>query len=91
MNTQAILITAVALLLGTATAFIKPPSATADELNKPEFQPDNELIRPAPITRKVLPNLGNYIFYVFTMITRDPFWGMLVTYSSIYPNDVLNV
>jgi tryptophan-rich sensory protein len=56
MNTQAILITAVALLLGTATAFIKRPSATADELNKPEFQPDNELIRPAPITRKVLPS-----------------------------------
>jgi hypothetical protein len=62
MKTRAILIAAVALLLGTAAGLIKAPSRTADKLNKPETEPDNVLLRPAPNTRKVLPNLGKYIF-----------------------------
>jgi len=83
MKTEVILIAAVALLLGTATGLIKDPSGTADKLNKPQNEPDNVLLRPAPNTRKVLPNLGKYIVYVFTMTTRAPFRGMLITYSFI--------
>jgi len=37
MKTQAILIAAVALLLGTAAGLIKTVSGTADKLNKPEI------------------------------------------------------
>jgi hypothetical protein len=73
MKTQAILIAAVALLLGTAAGLIQDLSRTADKLNKPETEPDNVLLRPAPNTRKVLPNLGKYIVYVFTMTPRAPF------------------
>jgi hypothetical protein len=51
MKTQAILIAALALLLGTETALIKPAPGTAGDLTGP-----------APKARKVLPNLGNYIF-----------------------------
>jgi hypothetical protein len=72
MKTQAILIAAVALILGTAAGLIKDPSGTADKLKNPETESDNLLLRPAPNTRKVLPNLGKYIFYVFTMTTRSP-------------------
>ena len=73
MKTQAILITAVLLLLGTAAGLIKAPSGSADNLNKPETEPDNVLLRQAPNTRKVLQNLGKYrIFCIFTMTTRAP-------------------
>jgi hypothetical protein len=73
MKTQAILIAAVALLLGTAAGLIQDLSRTADKLNKPETEPDNVLLRSAPNTRKVLPNLGKYIVYIFTMTKRAPF------------------
>jgi hypothetical protein len=73
MKTQAILIAAVALLLGTAAGLINAPSGTADKMKKPEIEPDIVLLRPAPNTRKVLPNLGKYTFYVHTMNTRAPF------------------
>nr|AGT15837.1 50MGP [Reticulitermes flavipes] len=50
MKTQAILIAAVALLLGTEGGLIKPSPGTAGDLLQ-------GLTRPAPNTRKVLPNL----------------------------------
>ena len=73
MWTQAILIVEVTLLLGTAAGLIKTPFGRGDKLNKPEIEPDNVLLRPAPNTRKVLPILGKHIFYVFTMTTLAPF------------------
>ena len=73
MKTQEILIAAVALFLGTAAGLIKAISGTADKLKKPEIEPDNVLLRPAPKTRKVLLNLGKYIFYIFTITPRAPF------------------
>jgi len=53
MKTQAILIAAVALLLGTEAALVKPAPGTAAY---PKL--------PGTNIRKVLPNLGNYILYI---------------------------
>jgi len=53
MKTQAILIAAVALFLGTEAALVKPAPGTAAHLT-----------RPGTNTRKVLPNLGNYLLYM---------------------------
>jgi hypothetical protein len=53
MKTQAILIAAIALLLGTEAALIKPAPGT---VAYPKI--------PGTNTRKVLPNLSNYILYI---------------------------
>jgi hypothetical protein len=67
MKTQAILIAAVALLLGTEGGLIKPSPGTAGDLLQ-------GLTRPAPNTRKVLPNLGNYLlFKPMHLIMHVPF------------------
>jgi hypothetical protein len=67
MKTQAILITAVALLLGTAAGLIKAPSGTADNMNKLDTEPDNVLLRKALNNRKVLPNLGKYRIFIYSL------------------------
>jgi hypothetical protein len=64
MKTPAIIIAAVALLLVTEASLIKPAPGTAGDPNVP-----------VPNTRKVLPNYGNYIFYIFIMITGLPLGG----------------
>jgi hypothetical protein len=53
MKTQAILIAAVALLLETEAALIKPAPGTAVFSKIPGTN-----------TKKVLPNLGNYLLYM---------------------------
>ena len=53
MKTQATLIAAVALLLGTEAALIKPAPGTSVAPTIPGMK-----------TRKLLPNLGNYLLYM---------------------------
>ena len=60
MKTQAILIAAVALLLGTEAALIQPAPRTSVALNRPGMN-----------SRKVLPNFGNYLSYKNSGHTGD--------------------
>jgi hypothetical protein len=60
MKTQAILVAAIALLLGTEAGFLKP-----------EYEPDNVLPRTAPKTRNVLPDLGNYFLFMPMHLTTQ--------------------
>jgi hypothetical protein len=53
MKTQTILIAAVALLLGTEAALIKPAPGTSVDFKIPGTN-----------NRKLLPNLGNYLLYM---------------------------
>jgi hypothetical protein len=61
MKTQAILIAAVALFLGTEAALIQPAPGKAVH---PKL--------PGTNTRKVLPNFGNYILYIHNCHTDYP-------------------
>jgi hypothetical protein len=61
MKTPSTLIAAVALLLVTEAALIKPAPGTAGDLTGA-----------APNTRKVLPNLGKYIFLYIHHDYRAP-------------------
>jgi hypothetical protein len=68
MKTPATLIATVALLVLTEAALIKPAPGTTGDLTGA-----------APNTRKVLPNLGKYIFLYIHHDHRAPSWEILKT------------
>jgi hypothetical protein len=80
MKTQAILIAALALLLGTETALIKPDPETAGDLTGP-----------APNTRKILQKLGNYLLYQHNVHTGSILGEFNTLQFQLNSNNVLNV
>jgi hypothetical protein len=79
MKTQAILIAAVALFLGTEAALIKPAPGTSVARTIPGTN-----------TRKVLPNLGNYLLYMNNGHTDSLLGDFNNLQFYLNPNNALN-
>jgi len=78
MKTQAILIAAVALLLGTEAALIKPAPGTSLALNRPGMN-----------SRNLLPDLGTYLLYMNKCHTGSILGDSYSLQSCLKTNNVL--
>jgi len=79
MQTQAILIAAVALLLGTEAALLKPAPGTSVALNRPGMN-----------SRNLLLNFGNYLSYTNSGHTGSISGDFNKLQFCLNPNNVLN-
>jgi hypothetical protein len=80
MKTQTILIAAVALLLGTEAAIIKPAPGTSGHLT-----------RPGTNTRNVLPNFRKYFLHTNNGHTGSHLGDFNSLQFYLTPNNALNV